>query len=348
MSAQAKKILYPAAVGIGGLLALRYLLPVGLPFLFGGLTALAAEPLVKRLSRRIPRGAAAGIGITLALVLAGCFLLLLLTAAVRELGRLAQALPDLGQTALQGIAALEDYLTELALSAPPNLQPTLLTVVERLFSGSQDVVDSITGQLPGIAGAVLGAIPGSFLSLGTGIFSAYMFSARLPRIRRWLKSRLGTRLQTASRALGKLRRTMTGWLKAQLKLSGVCFLILSAGLLLLRIPNAVLWALVIALVDAVPILGTGTVLLPWALISLIQGQQVRALGLAGLYLISLLCRSVLEPRMVGKQLGLDPLVTLLCLYAGYRFFGFWGILLSPLLSVALTEAAALLRPAEKP
>lgn len=347
MPAPGKKLLSLAAIGIGGLLALRFLLPVGLPFLFGGLAALVAEPLVKRLARRIPRSAAAGIGVTLTLVLASCLLLLVLAAAVRELGRLAQALPDLGQTAMQGITALQEYLTGLAQSAPPNLQPTLLSIVERLFSGSQGVIDSITRQLPGLAGTVLSAIPGSFLSLGTGIFSAYMFSARLPRIRTWLKSRLGTRLQTLSGALGKLRRTMAGWLKAQLKLSGVCFLLIGTGLLLLRIPNAIVWALLIALVDAVPILGTGTVLLPWALVSLIQGLQPRALGLLGLYVTTLLCRSALEPRLVGKQLGLDPLVTLLCMYAGYRFFGFWGILLSPLLSVGLTEAAALFKPAKE-
>lgn len=346
MSVTSKKLLYLAAIGIGALFALRYLLRIGLPFLLGGLTALLAEPLVKRLSRRISRSAAAGIGVTLTLILVSCVLLLLLTVLLRELGKLAQALPDLGQTALQGITALQTYLTRLAENAPPNLRPTLLSVVTRLFSGSQDMIDGITSQLPSLAGTVLSAIPGSFLSVGTGIFSAYMLSARLPRIRAWLKNRLGSRMQTASRALGKLRRTMVGWCKAQLKLSFVCFLLIGVGLLLLRIPNALLWAFGIALVDAVPILGTGTVLLPWALVSLIQGQQARALGLVGLYLVTLLCRSALEPRLVGKQLGLDPLVTLLCMYAGYQFFGFWGILLSPLLSVGITEAAGLFRSKE--
>ena len=171
-----------------------------------------------------------------------------------------------------------------------------------------------------------------------------MISARLPRIRSWVHTHTeGAQLRKGLAALKKLRQALLGWLKAQLKLSGVCFLTVTAGLLLLRIPYAPLWAILIAVVDAVPVLGTGTVLLPWSLICLIQGQSPRALGLLGLWGISALSRSALEPRFLGKQLGLDPLVTLLCLYAGYQFWGVGGILLSPLLSVAVTELAGLFR-----
>ena len=97
--------------------------------------------------------------------------------------------------------------------------------------------------------------------------------------------------------------------------------------------------LLIALVDAIPVLGTGTVLIPWSAVYLIQGQHIRAIGLLGIYVVAFLSRSILEPRLVGRQLGLDPLMTLVALYVGYRIWGFAGMLLSPLLCVAATELA---------
>ena len=92
-----------------------------------------------------------------------------------------------------------------------------------------------------------------------------------------------------------------------------------------------------ALVDAFPILGTGTVLVPWSLFSFLQGDYVLAFGLLILYGTTALTRSVLEPRLLGRQLGLDPLITLMALYAGYRLWGIGGMLLAPILAVAATQ-----------
>ena len=75
-------------------------------------------------------------------------------------------------------------------------------------------------------------------------------------------------------------------------------------------------------------------MIPWSVICLLQGETARGAGLLGLYAVVWLIRSVLEPRLLGKELGLDPLVTLLAMYAGYKLFGFLGMILSPLLAVA--------------
>ena len=102
--------------------------------------------------------------------------------------------------------------------------------------------------------------------------------------------------------------------------------------------NSILWAFLTALVDAVPLLGTGTILIPWAIFSLLQGKNWLGLGLWGLYIIAALTRSAMEPRLVGRQLGLDPLLTLIALYGGYRFWGFGGMLAAPLICVVAKEA----------
>ena len=96
-------------------------------------------------------------------------------------------------------------------------------------------------------------------------------------------------------------------------------------------------ALVTALVDAVPLLGTGTILLPWTLVSLLSGEPVRAVGLLGIYVTALITRSALEPKLLGRQLGLDPLAALAALYIGYRLWGFGGMILAPILTVTARE-----------
>ena len=142
-------------------------------------------------------------------------------------------------------------------------------------------------------------------------------------------------------ALKQLKHSLGSWLKAQLKLSCITFTVATTGLFLLRISHAPLWGALIALVDAFPVLGTGAVLVPWSLVSFLQGDHFLAFGLLGLYAAAAVMRAILEPRLVGKQLGIDPLATLLALYVGFRLFGLPGMILSPMLAVTVTQLAEL-------
>ncbi len=318
----------------------RYLLPIALPFLLGVCLALAAEKPVAFLCGQLHlrRAAAAALGVTGTLLLLLSVLFLLLALLVRQLTGLVAALPDLEQTATDGLHALEGFLLRLASGAPGGMQTLLHNTISNLFSDSSAILDRLVSRIPALASALLGRMPGSAVAIGTGILSAYMVSARLPKLRSWLQEkRSSVHLQQYAPAFRRVRSALLGWLKAQLKLSGLSFLILLGGFLLLRVHYAPVWAFVTALVDAIPVLGTGTVLLPWSLVLLVQGEPVRAAGMVGIYLATFLSRSTLEPRLVGKQLGIDPLMTLLALYAGYQLWGFGGILLSPLLCVAATE-----------
>lgn len=316
-------------------LGLKYLLPIVLPFVLGGLLALAAEPVVRLLCTRMPRTGAAAIGVTLTLVLLSCVVVLLMALLVREVSLLAGTLPALEQAALSGLDSLQGFLLRLADKTPDGVRSLLYQAVTGFFSSGSAIAGQLMTQLPSVASTLLGWIPGSALALGTGILSAFMVSARLPRLRQWLQRQ--ETLQRFLPVLKQVRSALAGWLKAQLKLSALCFLILCAGLLLLRTPHAPIWAALIALVDAIPVLGTGTVLLPWSLVCFLQGQTVRSIGLLGIYAAAALCRSILEPRLVGKQLGLDPLLTLVALYAGFRIWGIGGILLAPVICVAIQE-----------
>lgn len=322
-------------------LGIRFFLPIALPFLLGGLLAFAAEPTVSLLSKKIPRAAAAGIGVCITLALIGCAFFLLMALLVREMGILAGALPNLEETVTEGLSSLEGFLLELTDRTPAGVRPLLSQTVTGLFSDGTALVDRLTQWVPGAASRVLGHIPGSAITLGTGILSAFMVSSRLPRLKLWLRERIGSgRLQQFLPILSRIRHALGGFLKAQLKLSALCFFITLCGFLLLKIPYAPIWALLTAVVDAIPVLGTGTVLIPWSLVNFLQGNHPQAIGLLGIYVVAFLSRTVLEPRLVGGQLGLDPLMTLVALYAGYRVWGIGGMLLAPLLCVTAMELMA--------
>ena len=310
----------------------KFLLPFCFPFLLGTALAYAAEPAVRLGSDRLhlPRGISAGLGVSVTLLFLGAVALLLGSLAVKELGSLATAVP---QTLHQSSASLELWLTRLSAKAPAQVQPMLQRSVENFFADSQNLTDRAVRQVPGLLGGVLEKVPGKAMSIGTGILSAFFISARLPQ----LKARLREKLPPIYHekwlpALHRLRSALGKWLIAQGKLMTVTYGLVTLGLLLLRIPYAPAWALLVAAVDAVPLLGTGTVLVPWALVKLLQDDPMVGFGLLALYILAAGTRTVLEPRFFGKHLGLDPLTMLVFLYFGYRLWGFWGIVISPLLA----------------
>ncbi|MBO5324536.1 MAG: sporulation integral membrane protein YtvI [Oscillospiraceae bacterium] len=335
-----RKILLWLGLALGLWLGLRFVLPVALPFLLAGALALISEPLVRSLQKRLhlPRAAATGVGVSICLLMAVLIFLTVCAFLLRQLRSLADVVPDLEGSAAQGIASLEEFFLVLAGKAPQGLRPVLTHSVENLFSGSSRILDRVSGWLLNIASGVLKALPDSALGLGTWILAAYMTSAKLPKIKQFLATQLPQKwTDRYLPALKRLRHSLALWLTAQLKLTGITFAVLAVGFFMLRIPYGIAWAALICLVDALPILGTGTVLIPWSLVSFLQGDHLQAVGLLSIYGVAALLRCVLEPRLVGKHLGLDPLLTLFSLYAGYHLWGIFGMLLAPLLTVTVTQ-----------
>lgn len=331
------------ALFAGFFLTLRYILPLAFPFLLGGLLALAGEPMVGFFCRkcRFPRALASAVGVTLSFCLISLGLMLLLGLIIREVRALTGLLPDLTDALRSGMTALSGWLLGMTSRAPESLQPMLTRNVTELFSGGSALLDRAVDFLLRLASGILSRVPGSALTLGTGIIASFMISAKLPVLQASFRARIPQeRFSRLQDTLTGLKAAVAGWLKAQLKLSAVTFCVVALGFLLLGVSHFPLWAGLVAIVDAFPILGTGTVLVPWSIVCFAQGDHFRAFALLGLYGGVTLIRSALEPRLVGKHLGLDPLVTLVALYVGFRLFGLPGMLLSPLIAVAAVQLAA--------
>lgn len=321
-------------------LSARFLLPIAAPFLFAAILALIAEPLVRSLQRHFSfsRTFASGIGVSVVLVLTILLFLALCALLIRQLGALAGIVPDLENTTSAGLNSLESWLLGLAQKSPDGVRPIITQGVTGIFSNSSALLDGLTSRLLNLATSLLKALPDSALGLGTWVLAAFMISSRLPKIKSFFLSKIPPAWQNRCVShLCTLKKSLLGWLLAQAKLVGITFAILFAGFFLLQIQHPLLWAIVVCLVDILPVLGTGTVLIPWSAVCFLQGDTLRGIGLLGMYAVIFLLRSALEPRFVGKELGLDPLITLLSIYAGYRLWGLPGMLIAPVLAVIATQ-----------
>lgn len=344
----------PLIVLAGGILALwfsvRYALPVLAPFLLGAGLALAAEPMVSALNGglKLKRWLASGIGVSGVFLLLLSVVVLLAALLFRQAGRLTAIVPELAESVRLGMGSLESWLLTASSRAPQGIRNVISRTVTGFFSDGTAMVNQVTGVLPGVLSKVFGHVASGFLSVATAVLAAFMISAKLPRIRAWAGQRIPAAWkQHYLPVLKGLRKAVTGWLTAQLKLTAVVAGLLCVSFWLLKIPHGIFWAAVIALMDALPVLGCGVVLLPWSLICLLQGYRLRCIGLLGTYALVFLSRSVLEPKLLGRELGLDPLVTLLSIYAGYRLLGLPGMLLAPLLAVILTKLLSELSKKQK-
>lgn len=309
------------------------LLPILLPFLIGLLLALLVErPLHALLRRtRLPRRLASFLCVLSVFAVLGVGLFFLLRTLFSEIMGFIRQLPTLAQEVAVPLARLESQLLELAGKLPDGIGTGLRSGIRNLFESGAGLGAKVYEWFFRFASGFLGKAPGILLFLVTTVLSSFMFSGELPALRAYLQQHLPDKWRTSlHRVLGHLKSSLGGWLRAQLKLMGILFLLITIGLMLLGTDYPFLFGLLIALVDALPVLGTGVILVPWSLLHFAQGNLHCGIGLLILYGVATLSRQALEPRLVGKQTGLPPLLTLLALYIGFRTVGVAGMILFPL------------------
>lgn len=185
---------------------------------------------------------------------------------------------------------------------------------------------------------VAAGFPTLLLSVVFTFVSTYFVSSQKTAILGFLSRQLTPKANANVRELCSFMSTSVfGWIKTQCILVSITFCELLVCFSLIKQPYALLLAFMIALIDALPIFGVGTVLLPWAVFSLLTGNFVRALSFCVIYAVVLVVRNSIEPKLLGVQIGLNPFVTLLCIYFGFRMGGFGGMFLLPVTVIGLCK-----------
>jgi sporulation integral membrane protein YtvI len=313
-------------------LAGRCLLPWTAPLLAAWALAALLEPAVGFLTRQgWRRGAAAGLCTLAALGLLLWGLAALLFRGLNAAAELTKALPGAMEAFSLRLEALEK-LAEAHIRAAPAPAAQLL---EKSLSALANSAAALPGQLSRALVALLSrtaqASPDTLLFLVTAALGTYFISASYPPVHAFLLAQLPDALRRRASGLGAdLKSGFGGLLRAQLLLMLLCFFELLAAFLLLGIRSAFILAAVTAAVDALPVFGSGVVLLPWALYCLLLGNSGRGIGLLITWGLAELVRNAAQAKLLGDQIGLNPLASLLSVYVGWRVAGVGGMLLFPL------------------
>ena len=324
-------IVIPASGWILALFAGPWLLKFFMPFVIGLVIALIANPLVRFLERRLRlvrrHSSLLIVAAVLALVIG--LIYLVISRTVRAARSFAEYLPQLYETAeaavrqgLERVGGSMDFL-------PQSLRESWEALGSSLGDYLGLAVEKAAPPTVEAAGSVARVIPSLLVYSVVTVLSAYFFIVERDRIAAFLRGHLPAgALRYQEYLKGELKRLVCGYFLAQLKIMGVVWLILTAGFFVLGVGYAPLWALLISLLDFLPVFGTGTVLIPWGIIVVLDGEYAFAAGLLLLYVLTQVTRQAVQPKLVGDSMGLNPFLTLLFLYLGFKAGGIAGMILA--------------------
>ncbi len=316
------------------------LLPGLLPFLLGLGLAGVLEPAVRILciKLRFHRGLTSAVILLFftALIVTGG--ILLLRRLWFELTALSAKLPVWMELVQNLNQQLDDLIYRWTVAVSPEFRSALQAALAKTAEQLTSILSTFTASLLELVADGLFALPRAVLFLFTALLSGYFILACKPDLTAFFQRKIPDRwLPHLNKIVPQLKTAVGGWLKAQGILMAINFLLLTAGFLFMKIDAALLLAAGIALLDALPIFGTGTVLLPWAFFCILNGELRRGFSLSALYAVLWLIRNILEPKLISNRAGLHPLAALFAMYLGFSLFGVAGMLLAPLVAVLAAQ-----------
>ena len=306
-------------------LALEYLLPVSVPFILGILVAWLVIQLSRRLrcSHRLLR-------IGLAFIIYGVIALLislLVSKSISVITDIVKWLPQVYEKKLLPFATLVySWCMEYLQRLDPAVTSTLSMVLESVLSALKNLFSHVSTAAVGLVSGIATGVPNLVLSLLAMIFCTFFVVADYERIRNFTDTYVpASMIKILQKVRVYLTDTLFVVIRSYVLIMLLTFTELSILFSVFGIQNAFLKAALIALFDVMPILGTGGIMIPWFVISFALGHTALGLKLLIIYAIVTVVRNYVEPKIVGVQLGLHPIITLVSMFVGLRLFGFWGL-----------------------
>ena len=333
-------------LAVGIVLILRYLVPpllsLLMPFVLALVTAWLLNPVVKGLQRRLglSRGVLSLFLILLAFAAAGGILFGLGYSLFSEVSALLNNWEGSWNTLQTGVDAAGAWLDKLLAYLPGEVETFVNGNLDQLWSAFSGWVSSVVPLVGTWAGNFAMGVPSFVVALIVFIMAAYFITADYPHYRFLMTDRLPPEVRTfVSHIKHTALGAFAGYVRAEVIISAGVFAILLVGFLLIGQPYAVLLALLLAVLDFIPIIGSGTIMVPWAFIDLLTGNWVHAVGLMVVWGIICVFRRVAEPKAVGSQTGLSPILSLISMYVGMRVGGVLGMILGPVLCLVAINVA---------
>lgn len=318
-------------VGLG-LFLLYGMFTVGAPFLLAIVIAISLEPLNRLLIRRLGFGR-----IVAATVTSTLFLLLLLLLAYLIGLQVFNQLVEYWSRAPQYFEGANEFLQHTIIQAQdalngisPGLADSLTQFMSNISSYVQSIVNSVSSAFLSFAKT----LPNLFVASIVFFVAVYLFGFSLDTMREKVLSLFDESSQSqVNEVLQSLKKSIFGFLRAQLILSLFTYVITLLGLLVLGVNYPLAIALLVTIVDLLPILGVGSVLVPWAIYQLVVGDLFTGIGLIVLFILITVIRRVLEPKVIGDAVGIGALPALISMYVGFKLVGVIGFFIGPLVII---------------
>ena len=334
MTVESKKnfLIHAAFYGvllIAAALFMTYLFEPLCPFIFGFLIAWLLQKPAKsiaqklRLPSRIP-------AFLLTIVFYSILFVAVTVAGLQIISALEHFFPKIPALYTSQIVPFISETFDLLEVKMQEFDPSVVDIIDRIsrevFSYLEKLISTVSVSAVRLASGLVTSMPSFILTVIVTVVSSCFISLDFDHIVGYVKSRLPARFQdaistTVTTGVTSIRKILVSYIIIMF----MSFFELSIGFLLLKVPYAVGLALLVAIIDIMPILGTGLVLIPWALIAAVLRQFRMAVGVALLYIIMLVVRNVVEPKLVGHQMGLHPVATLLSMFVGLQLFGILGL-----------------------
>lgn len=318
-----------------------YLLPKALgfmwPFVTGWIIAIITYPLSLFLQKKLhisKKFVSAVILIGLLAAVSG-ILYFILARLGKEALNFMSDMPALYRKADSVISSLPDLIHNSGL-IPKSWQLNMDSIFENIKSSVGGIVNKIGTVGVSHAGSIAKNVTNFFIGFIVSILSSYFFVVYRERLSHDYRNLIPASFQhRIDRIMEQVKGAVGGYLLAQLKIMGIIFFILFVGFMLVHNSYALLLAFLVAFVDVIPFLGTGFVLIPWAAYNLLAGDYKTAVLLIILYLVCLLSRQLLQPKIIGDSVGLDPLLTLVLIYIGFKVDGIRGFLIAMIAGILI-------------
>ena len=300
-----------------------------MPFVIGWILSVIAGPLVTFLEKKLKIMKRLGSAITIILVLALCIglIYLIISQIWEEISVLIRNFPSMYHDLERGLSQIGTQGNTLFERFPEQVQNSWATLMNNLDDTASSLIGRIGEPTIEVAGNVAKRIPSVLIGTIVAFVSAYFFIADKENLGEWVKKVVPKSITSRLLLVGEnLKYAMGGYFKAQFKIMGVVFAILLVGFTLMQIRFSILLAIAIAFLDFLPFFGTGTALIPWAIYKFLVGDYKMVAALVILYGVTQLVRQLIQPKLVGDSMGLNPLYTLFLLYLGYRVGSVLGMI----------------------
>lgn len=317
-----------------------FLVSLFMPFLLGYLFSLAVNPLADTLQKRlkIPRGMSAVLVIVLIIGILGGIITFAVWKIIDEARMVYTQFPMIYQNIQNGIHSLGSRLSVIYDNLPSNIQQALSALGEGISDKTADFINIKSTPVVDHAGSFAKALPSVFVAIIVFVLSAYFMvsdnRAVSLAVNKIIPDRFAARTSMVKQ---ELKKYLGGYCKAQVILMFIAFVIMFIGLSILNVDYALLIALGIAILDALPFFGSGLVLWPWTVIGFIDGNVKLGVGLIIIYLAVMIMRRFAEPKLVSTGMGMHPILTLMSMYVGYRTLSIGGLILGPIILMIITS-----------